>query len=87
MEAMAAGIPVVATDIPGCRFAIDDKETGLLFPVDDVASLAKRIEWMVSDRSLNESICGAARERVVQKFSAIRMATEYHQLYLDLQEH
>jgi len=44
LEASAAGVPSLASDIPGCREAIDDGVTGFLVPVRDAAALASAIE-------------------------------------------
>ena len=43
MEAAASGLPVVATDLRGCRQVVDDPATGRLFPVGDVGSLCARL--------------------------------------------
>jgi glycosyltransferase involved in cell wall biosynthesis len=43
MEAAASGLPVVATDIRGCREVVDDPATGRLFPVGDVDALCARL--------------------------------------------
>ena len=48
MEAMAAGVAVVASDIPGCRDLITHGQTGLLFPVDAEEILVDRIETIAS---------------------------------------
>ena len=51
MEATACGVPVVATDIRGCRQVVDDGTTGLLVPVRDPAALAGALEhWLETRR-------------------------------------
>src|SRR5690606_24467933 len=51
IEAAAAGRPVVTTDVPGCRDAIEPG-TGLLVPVRDAVALADAIERLAGDRDL-----------------------------------
>ena len=84
MEAMAARVPVISSDIPGCNNLVVHKKTGLLFPMDDAQSLTERIEELAGDKTLRDSLSRAAREFVEQKFSAERMAREYESLYLGL---
>jgi glycosyltransferase involved in cell wall biosynthesis len=81
MEAMGAGVSVIASDIPGCRDLIEHGRTGLLFPVDDPAALADRIALLVADHGLRASLSAAAREHVEEHYSAARMAREYQLLY------
>lgn len=81
MEAMAARVPVVASDIPGCRYLVEHGRTGLLFPADDPARLAEAIGRVSREPSLGTSLAGAAREFLEEKFSAQRMAREYESLY------
>ena len=52
LEAMAAGVPVVATDIPGTRELVVASVTGYLVPVGDRASFAKWTEGLLSDAAL-----------------------------------
>src|SRR5207302_4808191 len=49
MEAAAMGLPIVATDIRGCREVVDHEVTGLLVPPWDVAAMADAIERVASD--------------------------------------
>jgi len=84
MEAMVAGIPVVASDIPGCRDLVDGKTTGLLFRLDKPKQLAYSIKRISSDPILRESLCRNAREFILLHFSAARMANEYEKLYFKL---
>ena len=68
IEAMAAGKPVVATNIRGCREAILDGETGFLVPVSDVHALASSLGKLLSDPDLAKRIGMKARERAVELF-------------------
>lgn len=81
MEAMAAGVAAIASDIPGCRDLIIHGQTGLLFPVDAEEILANRIETIASDEIIRNSLKKRGRELIENRFSAERMAREYMQLY------
>jgi len=63
LEAMAAGKPVVATNIRGCREEVVHKETGLLVPVGDAETLADAIEQILTDARLAETMGRRGRER------------------------
>lgn len=84
MEAMAVGVPVVATDIPGCRDLVEDNVTGLLFPVDDDESLADRLSVMLADSQLRDSVARGARALIRSRYSAEVMASRYAELYAGL---
>ena len=68
MEAAAMGIPVVATDIRGCRQAVDDGVTGLLVPARDPAALADAIARLASDPAERQRLGAAARRRAQDAF-------------------
>ncbi|MGD0401079.1 MAG: glycosyltransferase [Syntrophobacteraceae bacterium] len=87
MEAMAAGIAVIASDIPGCRDLIAHGQTGLLFPVDADQILADRIETIASDEMIRNSLKQRGYELIESRFSAERMASEYTELYLTVMGH
>jgi glycosyltransferase involved in cell wall biosynthesis len=62
MEAMAAGIPVVATDVVGTREMVRHEETGLLVPFANPLALATALERLLTDRRLLERLTEAARK-------------------------
>lgn len=68
LEAMAAGKPVVATNIRGCREEVVDEVTGLLVPVCDSDALAKAILRILSNEELAHRIGEAGRKRVQEEF-------------------
>ncbi len=69
LEAMAAGVPVVATRSEGAAEIIEDGLTGLLVPVDDANELADAILKLVDDPSLGKRLSDNARKKVEQSFS------------------
>lgn len=69
LEAMAAGKPLVATDIPGCREAVIDGETGFLVPARDINALAAALERLINDPALRARMGAAGRARVEENFS------------------
>ena len=71
MEAMAAGRPVIAGDLPTIRELVDDGTSGLLAPPDDVAALARHIARLAADPVLRESLGAAARTYVAAEFSDV----------------
>ena len=84
MEAMAARVPVITTDIPGCRELVEDNVTGMLFQVDDHDSLAKKLRSMLADEGLRDSVATAGNALVRREYSAKAMATKYTELYVEL---
>ncbi len=69
LEAMAAGKPLVATDIPGCREAVVDGQTGFLIPPRDPPALAAALHRLIEDPALRQKMAAAARARAVEHFS------------------
>jgi glycosyltransferase involved in cell wall biosynthesis len=84
LEGMAAGVPVVATDIPGTRELVVPDATGYLIPVGDRAMLAKRTERLLNDAGLAGRFSAAARERMASEFSVAKMIERHAALYRDL---
>ena len=68
IEAMAAGKPVVASNIRGCREEVVDRETGYLVPVRDARALADRILALVADSELRAALGAAGRRRAEALF-------------------
>jgi glycosyltransferase involved in cell wall biosynthesis len=81
LEAMAAGVPVVGTDIGGTREAIDDGRTGRLVAPGDAAALATAIGEALNAPAPVAAWRAAARRRVATEFGAARMARATAALY------
>jgi len=73
MEAAAMGLPIVATDIRGCRQVVDDGVTGLLVRVRDADALAGGMRDLVDDKSRREAMRAAARPRALAEFDVQRV--------------
>ena len=83
-EAMAASLPVVATDTGGTRELVIDGETGFLVSPNDSSALADCIGRLCSDREMCLKMGEAGRRRVAEQFTADRMARRFEDLYLEL---
>ncbi|HEY3242023.1 MAG TPA: glycosyltransferase [Phycisphaerae bacterium] len=81
LEALAAGCPIVTTDVPGCRDIIRHEVTGLLVPRGDVRRLSDAIAKLLVDRRLGQSLGQAAALDAVERFSLNRMLSQYVELY------
>lgn len=81
MEAMAAGVLVVASNISGCRDIVSNCKTGYLFKVDDIESLCHVLKRAISDKETSKKLVNNARLLINNDFSAKRMANEYTSLY------
>jgi glycosyltransferase involved in cell wall biosynthesis len=84
MEAMAAGLPVVASDIPPNRELVVHGSTGFLVPVGDRVAFAQFAQKLLLDRDLATQLGAAGRERIGNEFSVSKMVDAYAQLYRDV---
>jgi glycosyltransferase involved in cell wall biosynthesis len=84
LEAMAAGLPVVASSVGGLPELIEDGLTGYVVPPADPATLAARLRHLVLHADLREAMGAAGRARVQEHFSPQRMAAEIAAIYDDL---
>ena len=84
LEAMAAGVPVVATDIPGTRELVSSGTTGYLVPVGDRAGFAKYADRLLNDAALAARVSAAARHRAEREFSIERMIERHVELYREI---
>ena len=77
LEAMAAGVPVIATDVGGAREQILDGVCGRLAPRRDPAALADAIVALAHDEPRRAALAQAGRTRVRECFSLDRMVSSY----------
>jgi glycosyltransferase involved in cell wall biosynthesis len=82
IEAMAAGLPAVATAAGGIPETVADGRTGLLVPVGDAAALARALLTLMDDPALAERMGATAQQRAIERHSFDRMTRAFEQLYL-----
>ena len=73
LEAMACGLPVVATDVPGCREVVINGDNGFLVPPRDPVALAAALRKMINDPGLRARMGARSRSLAVDEFSAQRV--------------
>jgi sugar transferase (PEP-CTERM/EpsH1 system associated) len=83
LEAMATGLPVIATAVGGNDELVVDGETGFLVPPGDPAAIAARLAWYRAHPQALSRHGRAARERVLREFSLDGMVESYRRLYHD----
>ena len=81
MEAMAAGLPVVASDIPANRELVTDTVTGHLVPVGDSAEFVRRTAPLLEDSNAAAALGRAARQRMLDDFSLVATIDAHARLY------
>lgn len=86
LEAMARGIPVVASDIPANGVLVERGVTGWLFPSSDWEALADLLASILEDAELLRSVGLRGRQMVEDHYSIDRVANRYVELYNDLYE-
>jgi glycosyltransferase involved in cell wall biosynthesis len=80
LEAMAAGLPVVASNVGGNKDVIRDQQSGFLVDWEDTTLCAETLLTLLSDMELRQRIGNAAR-RQVSAFAMSNVAQRYHGLY------
>jgi glycosyltransferase involved in cell wall biosynthesis len=83
IEALAAGKPVVATDVGGVRDVVQDGRSGYLVPSGDVKQFAKRLHELASDSEKRVLFGKAGRDAVVNKYSKQRLVSDIKRLYTE----
>jgi glycosyltransferase involved in cell wall biosynthesis len=81
LEAMAAGVPVIASRVGGLPEAVQDGETGILVPPGDAAALALAIARLAADRTLARCLGDRGAARVHERFTMAGMANATQALY------
>jgi len=81
LEAMAAGVPQIATSVGGSPEAIEDGRTGFLVPPRDPVLMAERVIQLARDASLRERMSRASKARFAALFGPDRLAREHEALY------
>lgn len=84
IEAMAAGVPVVATRVAGVAEAVDDGVTGVLVDPEDFAGYQRSLASVLADASVRQTMGHAAAEVARQRYGGERLADELVRIYQGL---
>jgi glycosyltransferase involved in cell wall biosynthesis len=81
IEALAAGRPVVATNVGGVPDVVDDGVTGFLVEAGDTQALAHKLEILARDPALRSAMGSEGRDRVLERYAVERLVDDVHTLY------
>lgn len=81
LEAMACGLPVIASKIGGVVDVVEDGKSGILVEPGDISGLSTAMIRLLKDAELRQRLGAEARRRIVEGFSIDRIADEYIKLY------
>jgi glycosyltransferase involved in cell wall biosynthesis len=84
LEAMAAGLPVIATDVGGNREIVDDGKTGRLVPARNPEAMATAIIAMCENTLLSREMGRLGHELVLSRFNVRTMVAQYETMYHEL---
>jgi glycosyltransferase involved in cell wall biosynthesis len=84
LEAMRTGLPVIVTDVNGCREAIDEGKTGYTVPVKDPHTLANRLRELLTDPEKRDAFGLNAREKYASNFTFEIMIEKTKAVYSEL---
>jgi N,N'-diacetylbacillosaminyl-diphospho-undecaprenol alpha-1,3-N-acetylgalactosaminyltransferase len=84
LEAMAMELPVIITDVPGCRETVIDGENGLRIPPRNSEALVKALERLIENPALRQTMGKRSREIVETRFSNCVILKQYLNLYQEL---
>jgi glycosyltransferase involved in cell wall biosynthesis len=86
VEAAACGLPIVTTDVPGCRDVVRDGCNGLVVPVGNARSLAEALARLIRDPILRRRLGAAGRARAVEEFSLQQVVDAHLRVYAELSQ-
>ncbi len=81
MEAASMGLPIVTTDVVGCRETVTDGVNGFLVPPQNVPALAEAIEKLILDPDLRLRMGKAGREKAVREFDIAQIIDRHLEVY------
>jgi glycosyltransferase involved in cell wall biosynthesis len=81
LEAMASGLPVVATNVGGVHEIVEDGKTGFLVDLDNEAGLIRAIEFLIRHADRRRQMGADGKKRAMSRFSISKMVSDYENLY------
>jgi glycosyltransferase involved in cell wall biosynthesis len=83
-EALAAGLPIVTTNVGGCPEIVIDNENGFVVPKDDSETFADRLDQLIKDANLRKKMSEANVKRFWEHFSVEDMVSKHERIYSEL---
>ncbi|MGA9666656.1 MAG: glycosyltransferase family 4 protein [Gallionella sp.] len=84
LEAASCGLPVVTTNVPGCRDVVRDGDNGILVEARNAGALADALGKLLADPRLCQQMGQRGRERVLQEFSQERIVSQVLSIYREV---
>jgi glycosyltransferase involved in cell wall biosynthesis len=84
LEAMSAGLPIIATKVEGVEEVIVNGEHGFLVPVEDQAALTQAILQLARDPQMRKRMGASSKQRLLDLYTIDRMSEQYLALMLEL---
>jgi D-inositol-3-phosphate glycosyltransferase len=84
LEAMACGVPVIGSNVGGIKYSVADGKTGFLVPPKDPCALAEKIEVLLNDSALLETMKINALRRVNKMFTWRNVCNQLHDVYMSV---
>ena len=81
LEAASCALPIVTTDVPGCREVVRDGDNGLLVEARSAVALADALAKLIADPDLRRQMGQRGRERVLREFSQEQIIAQFLELY------
>ncbi len=86
LEAMASGLPVITTDVAGCRDLVTHEKTGLVVPYGDKTKLAKAMAQLLSNPQYADQLAQAAQQEIQNHWQFKQTLDTYESLYREIKE-
>ena len=83
-EAMASGLPIIVSDLPGVRTLVEKDGNGLLVKPKDVAGLAKSLDWLLKNPKLGAAYGQVSRQRTLAKYDWNLIGRQVAQIYQEI---
>jgi glycosyltransferase involved in cell wall biosynthesis len=84
LEAMASGLPILASKVGGNPEVMGDGYADSFFAPGDVDALAQKLEHLVGNKRIRQELGSMARQRTLKAFSVERMIADYRNLYFEM---
>lgn len=81
MEAMSMGLPIITTDVVGCRETVENGVNGFIVPPKDSLALAEAIEHLLKDENLRQKMGKESRIKAVREFDIATIVDKHFEVY------